>query len=113
VDGLVLSNSFRPAIMGLAKTLSNELGPEGILVNTVCPGYTRTGRLDEVAEARARAAGTSPAQVIEALGQSVPLRRIAEPEEIAAVVVFLCSERASFVTGTTLAVDGGATRGLA
>jgi 3-oxoacyl-[acyl-carrier protein] reductase len=112
VDGLVLSNSFRPAILGLAKTLSNELGPDGILVNTVCPGYTRTGRLDEVAEARARATGVTPAQVIEALGQSVPLRRIAEPDELAAVVAFLCSERASFVTGTTIAVDGGATRGL-
>jgi 3-oxoacyl-[acyl-carrier protein] reductase len=112
VDGLVLSNSFRPAILGLAKTLSNELGKDGILVNTVCPGYTRTGRLDEVAEARARATGVTPAQVIEALGQSVPLRRIAEPEELAAVVVFLCSERASFVTGATIPVDGGATRGL-
>ncbi|PYQ47428.1 MAG: 3-oxoacyl-ACP reductase, partial [Acidobacteria bacterium] len=85
---------------------------EGILVNTVCPGYTRTDRLDEVAQARARATGATPAAVIEALGQGVPLGRIAEPEEFAAVVAFLCSERASYVTGQTIAVDGGATRGL-
>jgi 3-oxoacyl-[acyl-carrier protein] reductase len=112
VEGLVLSNTFRPAITGLAKTLSNELGRDGILVNTVCPGYTRTDRLDEVAQARARATGATPAAVIEALGQGVPLGRIAEPEEFAAVVAFLCSERASYVTGQALAVDGGATRGL-
>jgi 3-oxoacyl-[acyl-carrier protein] reductase len=113
VEGLVLSNTFRPAIVGLAKTLSNELARDGILVNTVCPGYTRTDRLDEVAQARARATGTTPEAVIEALGQGVPLGRIAEPDEFAAVVAFLCSERASYVTGQTLAVDGGATRGLA
>ena len=110
IQGLALSNAFRPAIVGLAETLANELGKDGILVNTVCPGYTRTERLDEVAEARARATGVTPAQVIEALGQSAPLGRVAEPEELAAVVAFLCSERASYVTGTTIAVDGGATR---
>lgn len=112
IDGLALSNTFRPAIVGLAKTLSNELGPDGILVNTVCPGYTRTDRLEEVAQARARATGTTPEEVMEALGRSAPLGRVAEPEEVAAVVAFLCSERASYVTGATLVVDGGATRGL-
>jgi 3-oxoacyl-[acyl-carrier protein] reductase len=79
-------------------------------VNTVCPGYTRTERLDEVAAARARTMGVTPEQVIEALGRSAPLGRVAEPEELAAVIAFLCSERASYVTGTTIAVDGGATR---
>ena len=110
IQGLALSNTFRPAIVGLAETLANELGKDGILVNTVCPGYTRTERLDEVAEARARVMGVTPAQVIEALGRSAPLGRVAEPEELAAVIAFLCSERASYVTGTTIAVDGGATR---
>ena len=110
IQGLALSNTLRPAIVGLAETLANELGKDGILVNTVCPGYTRTERLDEVAEARARATGVTPAQVLEALGRSAPLGRVAEPEEFAAVVAFLCSERASYVTGTTIAVDGGATR---
>jgi len=112
IDGLLLSNVFRPAIVGLAKTLASELGPDGILVNTVCPGYTRTDRLNEVAEARAAAAGTSPEKVLAELARTVPLGRIAEPEEFGAVVAFLCSEPASFLTGLTLAVDGGACRGL-
>jgi 3-oxoacyl-[acyl-carrier protein] reductase len=110
IQGLALSNTFRPAIVGLAETLANELGKDGILVNTVCPGYTRTERLDEVAQARAKSMGVTAAQVIEALGRSAPLGRVAEPEELAAVIAFLCSERASYVTGTTIAVDGGATR---
>ena len=110
IQGLALSNTLRPAIVGLAETLANELGPDGILVNTVCPGYTRTERLDEVAEARAKAKGVTPQQVIETLGRSALLGRVAEPEELAAVIAFLCSERASYVTGTTIAVDGGATR---
>lgn len=112
VDGLVLSNAFRPAIVGLAKTLANELGRDGILVNNVCPGYTRTDRLDELAHVRAKAAGTTPEKILEGLAQAVPLGRVAEPEELAAVVAFLCSERASYVTGATIPVDGGATRGL-
>jgi 3-oxoacyl-[acyl-carrier protein] reductase len=110
IQGLALSNALRPAIVGLAETLANELGKDGILVNTVCPGYTRTERLDEVAQARAKTMGVTPEQVIEALGRSAPLGRVAEPEELAAVIAFLCSERASYVTGTTIAVDGGATR---
>jgi 3-oxoacyl-[acyl-carrier protein] reductase len=110
IQGLALSNALRPAIVGLAETLANELGKDGILVNTVCPGYTRTERLDEVAKARAGAMGVTAAQVIEALGHSAPLGRVGEPEELAAVIAFLCSERASYVTGTTIAVDGGATR---
>jgi len=112
IDGLVLSNALRPAIVGLAKTLSQELGKDGILVNTVCPGYTRTDRLEELALHRAVAAGQTPQQVLTDLAQGVPLGRIAEPEEFGAVVAFLCSERASFLTGVTLAVDGGASRGL-
>ena len=112
IEGLLLSNVFRPAIVGLAKTLATELGPEGILVNTVCPGYTRTDRLQEVTEARARAAGTTPDKILADLAKSVPLGRVAEPEEFAAVVAFLCSEPASFLTGLTLAVDGGACKGL-
>jgi len=112
IPGLVLSNAFRPAIVGLARTLADELGPEGILVNTLCPGYTRTARLEELARVRSAASGQTPDEVIASLAGSVPLRRIAGPEEFGAVVAFLCSERASYVTGVTLAVDGGASRGL-
>ena len=113
VDGLVLSNTFRPAVVGLAKTLSLELAGDGILVNTGCPGYTRTPRLEELASVRAKATGTTPGAWLEELAASIPLGRIAEVEEFAAVVAFLCSERASYVTGTTLPIDGGAIRGLA
>ena len=70
-----LANVFRPAIVGLAKTLANELGPDGILVNTVCPGYTRTDRLQEVSEARAKASGTTPDKILAELASSVPLGR--------------------------------------
>jgi 3-oxoacyl-[acyl-carrier protein] reductase len=112
LPGLVLSNAFRPAIVGLSKTLAEELAPDGILVNTVCPGYTRTDRLDELARHRAAAAGTTQEQVLADLARDVPLGRVAEPAEFAAVVAFLCSERASYLTGATIAVDGGATRGL-
>jgi 3-oxoacyl-[acyl-carrier protein] reductase len=112
LEGLALSNAFRPAIVGLAKTLANELGRDGILVNTVCPGYTRTDRLEELARVRAQAAGTTPERVIAGLAEGTPLGRIAEAAELADVVAFLCSERASYLTGATIPVDGGATRGL-
>ena len=113
IDNLVLSNTFRPAIAGLSKSLSKELGPHGILVNTLCPGYTRTDRLEELADERVKRAGITTDQYYESLGKVVPLGRIAEPEEFANVAAFLCSERASYVSGIALAVDGGASVGLA
>jgi 3-oxoacyl-[acyl-carrier protein] reductase len=113
IDNLILSNTFRPAIAGFSKSLSKELGPHGILVNTICPGYTRTDRLEELAESRVKAAGITRDQYYEMLGKNVPLGRIAEVEEFASVAAFLCSERASYVSGIALAVDGGASLGLA
>jgi 3-oxoacyl-[acyl-carrier protein] reductase len=112
IDGLLLSNAFRAAVAGLTKTLANELGKDGILVNNVCPGYTRTDRLHELAHVRARAAGTTPERILSGLAQATPVGRIAEPEEFAAVVAFLCSERASYLTGATIPIDGGSSRGL-
>lgn len=112
IDNLVLSNTFRPAIAGLSKSLSKELGAHGILVNTICPGYTRTDRLEELADERVRRAGITKDQYYEMLAKNVPLGRIAETEEFASVAAFLCSERASYVSGIALAVDGGAGVGL-
>jgi 3-oxoacyl-[acyl-carrier protein] reductase len=113
IDNLILSNTFRPAIAGFSKSLSKELGPHGITVNTLCPGYTRTDRLEELAESRVKAAGITKDQYYETLGKSVPLGRIAEAEEFASVAAFLCSERASYISGVALQVDGGASVGLA
>jgi len=113
IDNLVLSNTFRPAIAGLSKSLSKELGPWGILVNTLCPGYTRTDRLEELAESRVKAAGITKDQYYEMLAKNVPVGRVGEPEEFASVAAFLCSERASYVSGVALQVDGGSSAGLA
>jgi 3-oxoacyl-[acyl-carrier protein] reductase len=111
IQGLVLSNSIRLAVVGWAKTLSRELASRGVTVNCIATGMTRTDRLESLASSRAKAEGTSPETVIAAMTADVPLGRPAEPEEIAAAVVFLASVQASFVTGVTLPVDGGQDRG--
>ena len=112
VEGLVLSNSIRPGVAGLTRTLATELGSEGILINTVCPGMHETDRIHELARSRSAAAGTTPAEVLERLTATIPLRRLGRPDELADVVAFLCSERASYITGTCLLVDGGVCVGL-
>ncbi len=112
VDGLVLSNSIRAGVAGLAKTLAGEYASFNILVNTVCPGYTLTERLEDLARIRAAASGGSMEQMLETMGKSTPAGRIGTPEEIAALVAFLCSERASYMTGTVIPVDGGLSKGL-
>ena len=108
IDGLDLSNAIRPGAAGLMKTLAAELGHDNILVNTVCPGRILTDRL----LGGARQAGVSPEQYVVQAGVDVPLGRVGTPEEFANVVVFLASERASYVTGVALQVDGGLVRGL-
>ena len=97
LDGFVLSNSVRSAVAGLVKTLSNEYAPFNVLVNNVCPGFTATERLKKL--------GARPEA-------QIPLGRIADPEEFANVVVFLASERASYITGTSILVDGGFTKSI-
>jgi 3-oxoacyl-[acyl-carrier protein] reductase len=107
VEGLILSSSLRAAVTGLARTLANEFGTEGITVNTVCPGYTLTDRLSELADARAASAGAAREQVLDRWRSEVPVGRIGTPDEFAAAVAFLCSAPASYINGATLAVDGG------
>jgi len=112
IANLVLSNSIRPGVLGLAKTLSQELGAFNILINSVCPGSHETDRILELAESRAANNRTSRADELRKLTEAIPLGRLGRPEELADVVVFLCSERASYVTGTSIIVDGGAVRGV-
>jgi len=112
IDGLLLSNSLRAAVTGLAKTLANEFGASGITVNNVCPGYTRTARLDELGGKLAQANGKTLDDVIQGWASQVPIGRIARPDEFAALVAFLASEPASSINGTTIPVDGGWIKGL-
>jgi len=112
VADLVLSNSVRAAVVGLVKSLSNEFGKDGILVNNVAPGFTATERLQELAQVRALAAGSSPQQVCDGWAAETPVKRLGTPEEIANAIVWLASERASYITGQTILADGGIYRGL-
>ena len=112
IDGLLLSNTVRAGLTGWAKTVSNEVAATGVTVNNVAPGYTLTERQDELAEVRARAAGKSKQEIIDSWAFQTPMQRMAQPGEIAAAVAFLASERASYITGVTLQVDGGWVKGL-
>ena len=111
VDGLILSNAVRSAVSGLVKSLANEYGKDNVLVNNVCPGYTQTARLDELAGRLAAGEGVEPAQIRERWAAQVPLQRLGRPEEFANLVVFLASERASYLTGQSILVDGGYAKG--
>jgi 3-oxoacyl-[acyl-carrier protein] reductase len=111
-EQLVLSNTLRAGIFGLTKTLSNELAVDGILVNAVCPGWTLTRRVEELAKARAEKSGKSYEEVFSEWERSIPLGRLAQPREIADLVVFLASKRASYITGAVIQVDGGFIKGL-
>ena len=112
VPDLVLSNAARAAVVGLVKSLANEFGKDGILVNNVGPGFTATDRLKELAHARSAAQGKSEAEILATLGSDSALKRVAEPREVADAIVWLASERASYITGQTILVDGGAYKGL-
>ena len=110
--GLMLSNSLRSAVIAFAKTLSNEVAADGVTVNNLLPGYTRTDRVVDLADQMAKSGGTTPAAVFEKWSTEIPMRRLGESSELAALAVFLASERASYITGQSIAVDGGWTRGL-
>lgn len=112
VDGLILSNSVRSAVSGLVKTLSNEYGPYNVLVNNVCPGYTATARLLSLSSRLAEKEGVTPQEIETRWARQTPLGRIGQPEEFADLVVYLASERASYITGASIAVDGGIIKGI-
>jgi 3-oxoacyl-[acyl-carrier protein] reductase len=112
VQDLVLSNAVRAAVVGLVKSLANEFGEDGITVNNVGPGYTATERLKELARVRSAALGKSEAEIFAMWASDAALKRVAEPREIADAIVWLASERASYITGQTILVDGGAYKGL-
>jgi 3-oxoacyl-[acyl-carrier protein] reductase len=112
IEDLLLSNSIRAAVVGMAKTIATQFAAQGITVNNVCPTYTLTQRVENLARARAEREGISYDEALGAYGRRVPARRLGEPREIAALVAFLSSERASFITGATIQIDGGSYRGL-
>jgi 3-oxoacyl-[acyl-carrier protein] reductase len=112
VDGLILSNSVRAAVTGFARTLANEVATFGITVNNVMPGYTRTERLEQLAAHNATSRGTSAADAYAQWEREIPMGRLGEPPEFAALVAFLASERAAYITGTSIPVDGGWIRAL-
>lgn len=112
VKGLILSNSIRAGVTGFAKTISNEVAEFNVTVNNVLPGYTRTERLIHLAEAVAERDGTTVDGAYDGWAAEIPMGRLAEPHELGSVAAFLCSEQASYVTGQSIAVDGGWIKGL-
>lgn len=112
LPGLILSNTARAAVVGWVKTMATELAPFGITCNVVAPGYVRTGRVEDLAAERAENEGRPRDQVLAEMGARIPMGRMGEPEELAALVAFLASERASYITGATVQVDGGFVQGL-
>ncbi len=112
VTDLVLSNAVRAAVVGLVKSLANEFGKDGILVNNVGPGFTATDRLKELAKTRSASSGKSEQEILQGWAADAPLQRLGEPREVAETIVWLASERASYITGQTVLVDGGLYKGL-
>lgn len=112
VDGLILSNSVRAAVTGWARTLANEVARDGITVNSVLPGYTRTDRVEQLNASRAAAEGVPVEEIQRRTEAQIPMRRFGEPGEFGAMVAFLASERASYITAQSIVVDGGWVRAL-
>jgi 3-oxoacyl-[acyl-carrier protein] reductase len=112
VSDLIYSNAVRAGVLGLLKSLSNEFGKDGITINNVAPGYTATQRLNDLLEKRAAELGIAPEDYAQQLAADTPLQRLGQPEEVADAIVWLASERASYITGQTLLVDGGLFKGL-
>lgn len=112
IPGLGVSNTIRAAVAAWAKTLSGELAVDGITVNNVLPGYTRTARLDGLLAAQSQKSGRSEEELAKEMVATVPARRFGEAGEVAAVIAFLCTPAAAYVNGVSIAVDGGRTKAL-
>lgn len=112
LDDLMLSNTARAGVLGFSKTLANEVAASRITVNCICPGYTLTDRLKNFAKDLSKKSKVSVAQIYASWQRSIPANRLAEPEEVAAAVAFLASERAGYITGTAIQVDGGFIKSL-
>jgi 3-oxoacyl-[acyl-carrier protein] reductase len=112
VDGLLLSNSIRAAVTGFARTVATEVAPFGVTVNNILPGYTRTERVEQLNRATAQREGITVDEVQRRIEAQIPMRRLGEPREFAALAAFLASERASYITAQSIAVDGGWIRAL-
>jgi len=112
LPGLVLSNALRAAVTGYLKSISDEVAADGVTVNSVCPGFTATDRLEVLAENISKRDGVTVDEVVTGWAAQAPIGRLLRPEEVAAAIGFLCSEGASGITGVALAVDGGLGRSL-
>ncbi|MDD5713177.1 MAG: SDR family oxidoreductase [Smithellaceae bacterium] len=112
IDGLILSNTIRMGVIGLAKTLSTELAPFNVTVNSVCPGYTLTDRVRNLAKTVAQKENTTPEAVIKRWTDAIPMGRLGTPEEFAALVTFLASEKSGYITGAAIQIDGGWYKGV-
>ena len=110
VNGLFLSNSLRMGVLGWAKALADELAVYGVTVNTVCPGYTRTERVEAILESQSSSSGLSKEEIEKTIASNIPMKRVGEPEDLAGLLTFLASEKANYMTGLAVQVDGGSAR---
>lgn len=112
LENLLLSNAVRAGVIGMAKTLANEVAKDGVTVNCICPGWIQTERVDQLLDSRAKTKGSTREAEASVIAATIPAGRIGHVDEFAAAAAFLCSERASYITGISLSVDGGVVKGL-